>query len=312
MFTNSNILVPTDFSPYARFANTYALAIARNYGGTVHFVHVLDANVVSGVRGHGMWLNPSDAETLLDSMREHASSRLTTLAEEAEGQGVRSEQHIVVGNAPQEILRLALDKQCTLIVIATHGRSGFDHVVFGSVAERVVRQSPVPVLAIKHPEHDFVEASDLSLRIRHVLFPTDFSDFSEKGLPFAISFCREFSAKLSLLHATEIPIVLPEFMPDSVVSVGPEMEQAARGTLEEKKAGIPNLDVDAVSVTGVPHSEICRFAEEHGVDLIVMPTHGRSGFGHVLFGSVAEKVVRLARCPVLTIRPDGDGSAFER
>jgi nucleotide-binding universal stress UspA family protein len=311
MFSNSNILVPTDFSPYARFANKYALSIAKNYNGTVHFVHVLDANVATGVRGHAMWLSQADTGTLLESMREHAASRLATLAERAAEDGVKSEQHIVTGNAPQEILRLALETQCTLIVLATHGRSGFDHIVFGSVAEKVVRQSPVPVLAIKHPEHEFVEDNDPSIRINHVLFPTDFSGFSDKGLPFAISLCKEFSAKLSLLHATEIPMVLPEFMPDSVVSLGPEMELAARETLEQKKLEMEGVDVETVSVTGVPHSEICRYAEDHEVDLIVMPTHGRSGLGHVLFGSVAEKVVRLAPCPVLTIRPDWDGEAFQ-
>ncbi len=310
MFSNSNILVPTDFSHYANFATKYGVSIAKKYGGTVHFLHVLDAGPISGVRGHGMWLDQADASTLLDSMREHASSRLTTLVEQASEMGVNCEQHIVTGSAPHEILRLTLETQCTLIVVATHGRSGFDHIVFGSVAEKVVRQSPVPVLAIKHPEHEFVKDDDLSIEVKHVLFPTDFSDFSDKALPFAVSLCREFSAKLSLLHATEIPIVLPEFMPDSVVSVGPEMELAARETLAQKKAEIQGIDVEGVSVTGVPHTEICKFVEEQAVDMVVMPTHGRSGLGHILFGSVAEKVVRLARCPVMTIRPDWKGTEF--
>jgi nucleotide-binding universal stress UspA family protein len=311
MFTKSNILVPTDFSHYANFAMKYALSIAKTYGGTIHLSHVLDSSLVSGVRGHGMWLEQADAANLLESMREHASSRLAILAEQAAADGVTSEQHIVVGNAPQEILRLALETQCTLIIIATHGRSGFDHVVFGSAAEKVVRQSPVPVLAIKHPQREFVADDDLSIRIQHVLFPTDFSEFSDKALPFAVSLCKEFSAKLSLLHATEIPMVLPEFMPDSVMSVGPEMERTASDTLESKTRDIEGIEVEGVPVTGVPHTEICRYAEEKDIDLIVMPTHGRSGLGHILFGSVAEKVVRLARCPVLTIRPEWKGRAFD-
>ena len=307
MFRNSNILVPTDFSPYANCAMKYGVSIAKQYEGNVHFVHVLDAAVVSGARGSNMWLTRAETDTLLDSMREHASSRLTSLVQAASGAGVTAEQHIVQGNASQEILRLALDLRCTLIVLATHGRSGFDHVVFGSVAEKVVRQSPVPVLAIKHPEHEFVKEYDLSLDIQRILFPTDFSAFSEKALPFAASLCREFSATLALLHATEIPVVLPEFMPDSVMAIGPEMEVMARQTLDRMKESMEGVTVEGISVTGVPHREICRYAEDHHVDLIIMPTHGRSGLGHVLFGSVAEKVVRLARCPVLTIRPEWDG-----
>jgi len=311
MFTKSNILVPTDFSHYANFAMKYALSLAKTYGGTIYLLHVLDSGLASGVRGYGMWLDQADAASLLESMREHASSRLATLAAQAESDGVTAEQHIVVGTAPSEILGLALKAQCTLIVMATHGRSGFDRVVFGSVAEKVVRQSPVPVLAIKHPGHEFIKDDDLSIRIQRVLFPTDFSDFSEKSLPFAVSLCKEFSAKLTLLHATEIPMVLPEFMPDSVMALGPEMERSARSTLELKTAAIEGIEVEGVPVTGVPHTEICRYAEENDIDLIVMPTHGRSGLGHILFGSVAEKVVRLAHCPVLTIRPEWEGAVFD-
>lgn len=307
MFKNSNILIPTDFSPYSNHAMTYGVSIARQYGGVIHFLHVIDDSVLTGMRGHAMWLTRPEADTLLESMREHAASRLTSLVQAAADLGVNAEQNTVVGAPATEILRVALEKRCTLVVLATHGRSGFDHIVFGSVAEKVVRQCPVPVLSIKHPERDFVKEYDHSLEIKRVLFPTDFSSFADKALPFAVSLCRQFSASLTLLHATEIPVMLPEFMPDSVVAVGPEMEIAARQALDRMVKEIEGVSVEAVSRTGIPHREICHYADEHHVDLVIIPTHGRSGLGHVLFGSVAEKVVRLAKCPVMTIRPEWNG-----
>lgn len=307
MFADSNILLPTDFSPYALHAMKYAVAIAKQYGGTVHVAHVLDTSVEVRPPGHGLWLTKSEAEALLASMREHAESRLANVVERAAEAGVATAQHIVAGLPGPEILKLARDQRCTMIVVATHGRSGFDHMVFGSVAEKVVRQSPVPVLCIKHPEHEFVNENDLSLDLKRILFPTDFSAFSQRALPFALSLCREFGASLVLFHASEVPVLLPEFMPDSAMSLAPEMEAGAKKTLDRIRAGIEGIDVETYTVTGVPYREICHHVDASHVDLVVMPTHGRSGLSHMLFGSVAEKVVRLARCPVFTIRPEWEG-----
>ena len=311
MFRNSCILLPTDFSPYALHAMKYALAIAKAYQGRVHFLHVIDESLVSGGHSHGLWLTKGDADALVESMRDHAESRLSLLIQTSEEEGVRASSYTVLGKPHDEILNHVRDHGCTLIVLATHGRSGFDHMVFGSVAEKVVRQSPVPVLSIKHPEHEFVNDEDLSLNINRILFPTDFSPFADKSLPFAVSLCREFQAKLVLFHANELSVALPEFMPDAALTIGTTMESTAREALDRIKESIEGVEVEVATVTGVPHREICRLVERLPLDLIVMPTHGRSGIGHILFGSVAEKVVRLARCPVFTIRPDWEGPEFQ-
>ncbi|MFA6245074.1 MAG: universal stress protein [Candidatus Hydrogenedentales bacterium] len=307
MFRKSCILLPTDFSPYALHAMKYALAIAKAYEGRVHFLHVIDEALVSGGHAHGLWLTKGDADALVASMKDHAGNRLEMLTRIADDQGVVCSSYTVVGKPQDEILNHVRDHGCTLVVLATHGRSGFDHMVFGSVAEKVVRQSPVPVLCIKHPEHEFVNDEDLSLKIKRILFPTDFSPFADKALPFAVSLCREFHASLVLFHASELSVALPEFMPDAALTIGTTMEATAREALDRMKDSIEDVEVEVAAVTGVPHREICRLVERLPVDLIVMPTHGRSGIGHILFGSVAEKVVRLAGCPVFTIRPEWEG-----
>ncbi|MDZ4857520.1 MAG: universal stress protein, partial [Candidatus Hydrogenedentes bacterium] len=204
MFRNSSILVPTDFSEQADHARTYALALAKQFNGTLHFVHVVDATMLAGVRGDDMSLGGAGAVELLQTMRVYGEQGLAQRAAEAKAEGVSADQHLVVGNPTHEILRLIEETQSTLVVLATHGRSGFQHFVFGSVAERIVRESPVPVLSVKEPTR-----KDGALAIRRVLFPTDFSPFSEKARPFAESLARQFGATLVLFHATEVPVMLP-------------------------------------------------------------------------------------------------------
>lgn len=303
MFAKGNLLVPTDFSHYSIYALIYALALAKKYRATVHLVHILDAALFSSGSGHGRWLEKDDASALCAAMQEHAESRFVSILQKAADQGVQAVPHIVVGSPAKEINHAAQQHNCGLIVIATHGRTGFDHVVFGSVSEKVVRQASVPVLSIKHPEREFVHEPDSTIHLRRILYPSDFSEFSARGLPYAASLCREFGATLVMLHVAEIPVVLPEFLPDSVSTLDANMEKHARETLDRMGEGLEGVNVEAQVQTGVPYREILRVVHEHEIDLVVMPTHGRSGIAHVVFGSVSEKVVRSAPCPVLTVRP---------
>lgn len=304
MFRNGTFLLPTDFSHYALYAMRYAVALAKNYDGTVHVAHVLDPSLFSVGSGHGYWLTQTDADLLKASMTNHAEERLAHLKKRIEEAGARAEIHLLEGTPAPELNEFAERNAMDMIITATHGRTGFDHVVFGSVAERIVRNCCVPVLCIKHPEHDFVDDGDLSLHVKRVLFPTDFSEFADLALPYAVSLCQEMGADLTLFHATEIPLVLPEFLPETAPNVTTDMEKSAALTLERMRDEIAGVEVDIDMSMGVPYREICRAAEDAAADLIVLPTHGHTALSHVLFGSVAEKVVRLAKCPVMTLRPD--------
>ncbi|MDZ4860653.1 MAG: universal stress protein, partial [Candidatus Hydrogenedentes bacterium] len=107
-----------------------------------------------------------------------------------------------------------------------------------------------------------------------------------------------------LFHATEVPVMLPDALPEAAIQLGPQLEEEARGLMKNLHNSISGITVESEVRMGRAHREICAFAEESGVDIIVVPTHGRSALSHMLFGSVAEKVVRLAKCPVMTIRPE--------
>jgi len=144
------------------------------------------------------------------------------------------------------------------------------------------------------------------LQIKRIIVPIDFSEYSKKAFRYAIDFSRTFSAELVLVYVVE-PVIYPaDFSFGQVALPSVESELWSKGSeqldlLIEKE--VP-ADVYARSVvrSGKPFSEIIRVAEEEEADMIIIATHGHSGIEHVLFGSTAEKVVRKAPCPVLSIR----------
>jgi nucleotide-binding universal stress UspA family protein len=143
--------------------------------------------------------------------------------------------------------------------------------------------------------------------IRRILAPTDFSDFSKQALKSALELAQAFDAKLLLLHVVDLPPYPVEgLVPSSLGgNLLDDLERQASselaGVLPEAQGGA--VDVGRRVIIGTPYRKIVEVAEEEQSDMIVMATHGRTGLSHLVMGSVAEKVVRTATCPVLTIRP---------
>jgi nucleotide-binding universal stress UspA family protein len=301
MFKNCQVLYPTDFSPNAEYARAYAAAFAKTFGGRVHVAHVVDVGVASG---GAFGLRDADLLPLLDAMDERAKAQLESIENQLKLDGVDVVTHIQRGTPADTLVNMIEKHGCTLMVVSTHGRRGFDRLVFGSVAERLLRLSPVPVLSIKHPEHEFVRGLNGNLEIKKILYPTDFSPFSEKGLPFAVSICREFGAALTLTYVHEYPIGATELVPEGAAAVNAEMEKTARDLLSQWKSRITEVPVETELRMGSPYREVSEMVKEQEFDLVVMPTHGRSGVAHMFLGSVAERIARHAPCPVLTIRPE--------
>ena len=141
--------------------------------------------------------------------------------------------------------------------------------------------------------------------LQKILVPTDFSDLSQQALEFALSLADRFRAKLYLIHVWELPmtgsLLPPEPYPESIMTEEQKagQEHLTKVTNELKASG---FDVEPVFVFGKPYMEIVRAAADLDIDLIVLASHGRSGVSHLLLGSVAEKVVRLAPCPVFTVK----------
>jgi len=143
--------------------------------------------------------------------------------------------------------------------------------------------------------------------LKRILVPTDFSKFSKSALTYAGAFAEKFGAELHLLHVVQnLALMVPD-MVNVMPPVGPSMEQltaAVRTALDRvvMENQLEKLQLLKVVREGTPFYEIIQYAKETNIDLIVIGTHGHSGLMHVLLGSVAEKVVRKAPCPVLTVR----------
>jgi nucleotide-binding universal stress UspA family protein len=143
--------------------------------------------------------------------------------------------------------------------------------------------------------------------LKRILVPTDFSKFSQNALTYAVAFAEKFGAELYLLNVVQD---LALFLPDAVTAgppLVPPLDQITTAVHEAldrlvTASHLEHLKVQREVREGAPFSEIVRYAREQDIDLIVMGTHGRGGLAHVLLGSVSEKVVRKAPCPVLTVR----------
>jgi nucleotide-binding universal stress UspA family protein len=148
------------------------------------------------------------------------------------------------------------------------------------------------------------------MQFRHILAPTDFSEYSQKAVVSALELARTLGAKLTILHVVELPpYPAAGYVPPAVNATWPpfldDLERQATQDLAQLVPEAESSDVEVVRLVAVgsPHRKIIDTAEAEQVDLIVMATAGRSGFSRLIMGSIAERVVRTATCPVLTIRP---------
>jgi nucleotide-binding universal stress UspA family protein len=145
------------------------------------------------------------------------------------------------------------------------------------------------------------------MQFRHILAPTDFSEYSKKAVASALELAQKFGAKLTILHVVELPPYPVEgYVPPSLSATFlDDMERQATVDLAQvvPEAEAAKVEVARLVAVGTPYRKIVETAEADHVDLIVMATAGRTGFSHLVLGSIAERVVRTASCPVLTIRP---------
>ena len=304
----NRILVPIDFSGPSLKAIPYAVAISRQFGADVHLLHVTDVAQQPPPTLLTLPLVPQ-AEWNRRFMK-----RLQALARKYRTNGNVSALEPRTGTAYEEICDAARELKADLIVIATHGYSGYKRAFLGSTAERVVQHSRCPVLVVREHVTRWNGAADprthTGFRLRRILAPTDFSECSRAGFDYAAELARDFKAELQLIH-----VINPHLYPfgDQYAALDPvqlmdKAAHAAEDQLRSMAAGA-KARYSVRVIHGSPPIQI-RNAANEDVDLIVISTHGRTGLGHILIGSVAEHVVRYAHCPILIIpaRPNAINS----
>jgi nucleotide-binding universal stress UspA family protein len=294
------ILCPVDLSELSLRPLAYAAALARWYESDLTALHVVPTFDSFQVRAAALGepvhvVQPMSREEVLKEVR-----RVVNAAGATTGR-----THVVAeaGGEVATIVDHATSLPADLIVMGTHGRSGFDRFVLGSVTEKVMRKAPCPVLTV--PPHAS-ESLGADVTFRRILCPMDFSPAALQGLGFALDLARQANGTVTLLHVVEW---LGEEDPRAFVHLDvPRYRQQLVESAHERMQALLDqesrtwCEISEVVAIGRPYREVLRRADEEQSDLIVMGTQGRGGAGLLLFGSTTEQVVRAARCPVLTVR----------
>jgi nucleotide-binding universal stress UspA family protein len=292
-----DLLVPIDFSEHADAALDCALALAKASGGRVHLVHAYEIPLGT-IPPYGVEV----PQALLLGVRDAAARRLEKVTQRAQGAGIPVEAHLAHGPAASTIVETAQQLGVDLVVMGTRGLTGLKHVLLGSVAERVVRTAPCPVLTLKSDCAGFA-------RVERILVPSDFSEHARPALELALELAREHGASIHLLHAYELPtsvtmaygIAVPQTVWDGVQEAA--AAELAKLVEQVKAAGV---QVTSQLVTAPAADAIADAATAQRANVIVMATRGLTGLKHVLLGSVAERTLRIAPCPVLTVQGKSD------
>jgi nucleotide-binding universal stress UspA family protein len=302
MMTIHRILCPVDFSDHSLAALRQALAIARWHEADVTVLHVED-RLLQTAR--------ADAR-----FRPHVSSppeeELRAFAEGAGTSRRPVDVHVTAGEPAPAIVEHATRAAADLIVMGTQGRSGLSRVLLGSVAERVLREAPCPVMTVPPRAQESTGVASFD----PILCASDFSPADRRALDLAIAMAQEADARLLLLHAIELPHVhtgvlpLPPAIEDAIDRA--DLRRRAAGRL---RRGLPEDAVfrcrpEVLVVEGHPADSILRVAHDEDVKLIVMGAQTRGALDRMLFGSSTRRVIQAARCPVLSVRADAHAAPW--
>lgn len=285
------ILCPVDFSAYSDAALNLAVRLAIANGSELVIAHAFQFPGIAATE-------PMMAGRAIQLQIATEKASLAAAGERARKLGAQRVTTTFLEGTPwHSLVELAqADRSFDLVVMGTHGRTGLKRLLIGSVAEQVVRHSPISVLVVReNPDGPLFD---------HVLCPVDFSPDSPRVIERAETFANPGGAGLELLHAIELPLaasgdpLLTEFISDLDKRATLELEHYAAEVTRRRK-----LSVHGDALAGNPEELIlAKLEEDRTFDLVAVGSHGRTGIKRLLLGSVAENLVRHAPCSVLVVR----------
>lgn len=287
------ILLAVDESDAARNAAKYGLALARQVGASVDALHVVD---------HGMVQLPKSA-TQSAAQRTHGKALLKTVKGLAADEGIPLTTELVEGRPSARISAYAADEGCGLVVLGMQGKRGVSGHILGSVAESVLHQVDCPILVVPTG----VERPDID----NILFPTDGSADAKAAIPIAAGVAEAFGAELHVINVVDLQAAGGAF---AAGGVGGEfvanLERQGTTIVAEAQASVAAIDpdlpvsVDVIRVNGFggDAAAICEYARDHGVDMVVMGSAGRSSISRQLLGSVTSGTLHASDVPVLVVK----------
>ena len=293
-----HILVSSDFSATAAQALANALSIARSQNAKITLLHIV---TIYNDDPYNEQLPFPDIDAYYEKLEEKAGRFFQNTLSVHAHQDVTIDFVVRRGFSPyEEILSFAADNDVDLISMGTHSRKPIARFFLGSVALNVVHNATCPVLTVR------IEDSEIALPIfRRILVATDFYEQSERALKFALSLLQDNSV-IDLLHVVE-DVIYPAYFAadgDSIFDVMPHIKVKSEDVL--KKIALSNMpstvNKNLIIKEGKIATTILQYAKEINADIIVMGTHSMSAMTQFLIGSQANKIIRKATCPVITIK----------
>jgi nucleotide-binding universal stress UspA family protein len=281
------ILLPIDGNTAGTEILDHASAVARWADASVRLLYVADTTRDSVMVAEG---------DVVDALVQHGETLLAETEAALDDRGVACETDVVQGVPASTIVEYAERYGHDLITMPTHGREGLSRYMLGSVTEKVVRLSPVPVLTVRARSEE-----TLAFPYERVLVPTDGSDAAKRAADHAVALAGALDASVHALSAVETAALGPDVrstVPDA------DAEAAAKEAVEAVAAAAESAGIDDVVthvVDGAPDDAIRTYVREHDVHVVVLGTTGRRGVDRILLGSVAEKAVRSTPVPVITV-----------
>ncbi len=284
------ILVPTDGSDPATAAARHARLLATELDAAVHVLSVVSE---AGVGGRD---NP---RTAAEGAAADAASSVGGGDASAAPAAIEPTTTVREGDPAETILAHADEIDADLIVMGTHGRTGVDRVVSGSVTEHVTRLSETPVFTVR-------DGATVPTRYERLLLPTDGSSCAETAVDQATLLATAFDATVEVVSVVDVNTVAAQSELTNARPVVGELETQSETAVERvadrlREAGV---SVETAVLQGTPAAAVADRVVEAGADLVVMGTHGRTGVGRILLGSTTERLIRHAAAPVLSVRAD--------
>jgi nucleotide-binding universal stress UspA family protein len=290
-----NLVVTTDFSSTANHAVKQAIILASRFKAKLTILHarVEHEDDPTTITAKLKSINLGD-EQLKERIRKN-------LPENYERYSVEIDYLVIKGySAHSAILKYLNSNKTDLIIIGTHGRSGVERFLIGSVAEKVVRHAPCPVLTVS-------EKSGIKDNFPVIVVPFNFGKHSKLALHAAAELAVYMGKELHLIYVVdqEVHPALYSWGMKSVLDIIPDIVQKAEKEMDKAAAEIPEADkihivkkVDA----GEPYKEIAHYVKEVNADLVVIATHGLVGLDRLLLGSTTERIIRSVKSPILSLK----------
>lgn len=283
----------TDFSKPGKLAVPYAFKLALLLNLRLTILHVVKAPP-----DFEHW-SPG-ARRSLHSLKTKALLELGRIVRLANENGLMADHRLLVGIPQDSILDIAQSPDVALIVMGTHGKTGWDRLRLGSVAESILRRAPCPVLTVRASVTSRTFLNPRRLSLSRLLVATDFSASSKTALRAVVVLAKLLNGQVVLVHAAE---------PSGSLQSGPlHVDELSRKRYAQQFQRIISASradeviTDKVVITGHPVEVILDQAKRQKADLIIVGTHGRRGVKRLMLGSVAEAMVRRAACPVFVVR----------